>query len=181
MEQFREDIKAKGVANIRGIDRPHANTVEMHDGKWYANILDVELEPNAHTINFFSDDPKIHCKQAHLFKNRKQINREVNDFVFPKKNLVFGEKYFVKYKGIKLHFANHKEKIALEYLLENQPNVVDLWIEYLRALHDLTKGKWWNQNYPELGTVGILSNFFCLDQKVTKTVDELYPNGYKNQ
>ena len=39
--------------------------------------------------------------------------------------------------------------------------------------------KWFNQGNPTLGTVGVFSKFYCLNEKDTKTVDELFPNGFK--
>ena len=38
-----------------------------------------------------------------------------------------------------------------------------------------------NQGDPCMGTIGIFSKFYCLTEKSTKTVDELFPNGFKLQ
>ena len=40
---------------------------------------------------------------------------------------------------------------------------------------------WFNQGDPAMGTVGVFSKFFGLTEKSVKTVDELYPNGFKIQ
>ena len=38
---------------------------------------------------------------------------------------------------------------------------------------------WWNYGIPEYGAVNILSKFYCLTDNHNKTVDDLYPDGFK--
>jgi hypothetical protein len=179
LEQFKDENKQPGVANLRGMDRPK---VLQHHGDWYTYLFDVDLEPNAHTINFFSDDPVIQCKQAHLYtKGETSMCRDIDERKFPEKKLLSDNDCFILFKGKVVRYANEKEKIALEYLLEKKPKIIDLWCQNMEVLKKLDIGNWWNKGHPELSTVGVFSEFFCLNKKQTKTVDELYPNGFKNQ
>ena len=56
-----------------------------------------------------------------------------------------------------------------------------MYAHSLDELNQYTTNTWWNNNKPELGTIGIFSEFFCLTKKSVKTVDELYPDGFKSQ
>jgi len=193
IEQFKEENIQEGVANVRGMAEP---TVINKDGHWYTYLLDGNLEPNRFTHNFFSDDPRIQCKQAHMslelikrvgadiWQNEKEwrsaTGRTEEHNKFPSKKLFYGNTdNFFLFRGNKIHYANNKEKIALEYLMDNNPDIVVLWHENMSELTKLTKNQWWNQNHPELGTVGVFSKFYCLTKKSLKTVDELFPDGFK--
>ena len=192
IEQFKEENMQEGVANLRGMAEP---TVINKDGYWYTYFIDSNLEPNKFTHNFFSDDPIIQCKQAHMslelikrvgtniWLNEKEwrsaTGRTMEDNEFPKKKLFFeSADNFFYFNDKKIHYANEKEKIALEHLIDNDPDIVELWRENMSELVKLTKNQWWNKNHPELGTVGVFSDFYCLSKKETKTVDNLFPNGF---
>ena len=72
-----------------------------------------------------------------------------------------------------------KEKYAFESVVLKNKDLLYLWQSNLQDLAKYTGNHWWNQGSPELGTIGILSKFYCLTKNQTKTVDELYPNGFK--
>ena len=64
-------------------------------------------------------------------------------------------------------------------MVKNRPDLVKKWQSSLNEFALLADGKWFNAGRPEFGTIGIFSKFFCLDIKDTKTVDDLYPDGFK--
>ncbi len=196
IELFQENNFKQGVANIRGFDKPK---IIKRNGKWYTYFIDVDIEPAHHTYSFFSDNPILHSKQAHLFMKQMQaeeVEEESDIWEFqkiwntstgrnsmddlPQKNLFFGEAdNHVLYKGKKIYYLNQKEKLALEYFLDRNPEIIGYWYENIEQLKSLTKNRWWNCNRPELGSVGIFSNFYSLQENITQTVDDLYPNGFK--
>ena len=162
----------------------------------YTYFLDVEIEPHPDVYNFFIDEPLIHSKQSQLWlesiKNGKNItdtsaddrvnclyNRTPDDY--PNTNRYFFNKpdNFIPYKSRKIRYHNTKEKLAIDYCIKNCPQVIDLWLKYLDQLIEVTGTKWWNEDTPEMCPVGILSKFYCLDKKEVKTVDDLYPDGFK--
>ena len=51
--------------------------------------------------------------------------------------------------------------------------------ENLEQLRSLTEHQWWNDDRPELGSIGVFSKFYCLTDNHSKTVDDLYPDGFK--
>tara|TARA_B100000780_G_scaffold171810_1_gene120280 strand:- start:343 stop:1425 length:1083 start_codon:yes stop_codon:yes gene_type:complete len=194
IEQFKEENSQEGVANIKGTTEP---TVINKDGHWYTYFIDGNMEPNKFTHNFFSDDPKIQCKQAHMslelakrvgtdvWQNEKEwrsvTGRTIEEIKFPSKKLFFGSTdNFFKFKSNNIYYTNQKERLALEYLIDDHPHIVELWNENMLELAKLTKNQWWNNNTPALSTVGVLSKFYCLTDKSTKTVDQLYPDGFKS-
>ena len=63
---------------------------------------------------------------------------------------------------------------------EHAPDLLQLWHENLEQLKDFTENKWWNHGRPEMSSVGVLSNFYCLTKKDVKTVDDLFPHGFSN-
>ena len=196
IELFKEHNFIKGTVNIRGFDKPK---IIKKNGQWYTYFIDVDMEPAFHTYSFFSDNPVLQIKQAHLFMRqiKSQVVKEESDIWqfqdvwntstgrsstvdLPKKNLFFGTgDNFILYKGKKIYYLNVKEKLALDYLLESDPEIIGLWYENIEQLRSLTKNQWWNNNSPELGSVGIFSNFYCLEENKVKSVDELYPDGFK--
>ena len=177
--------------NVWGKDKPRLKYV---DGKWYTYFFDVDIEPCPNQINFFSDDPVIHAKQCHMVIKQIENNYETKDYnqitdystyqdqwnkmlgryeqtVFPLKDLeqdTISE--YTVYTG--------KEKKALEYMNAHYPETVHGWAKGLKKLSTIADGKWWNNGKPEMGTIGIFEKFYCLTEKSTKTVDELYPDGF---
>lgn len=196
IELFNKQNYKKGIANIRGFDKPK---VIKKNNKWYTYFIDADIEPAHHTYSFFSDNPRLQSKQAHLFMKQMEfvvLDKETDMWDYqtiwntstgrsstmelPMKKMSFGKgDNFVTCRGKNIYYQNQKEKLALEYLLETNPDIVMAWHENIEQLKVLTNNKWWNENTPELGSVGIFSNFYCLQENSIKTVDELYPDGFK--
>ena len=175
--------------NIRGKDKPDVIYV---NGKFYAYILDVEIEDQPYQLNFYLDNPLIHSKQSHMLKNamKKYANNEQVseiqknkytgrydlDTNFPTKELYVHDKNgYITIKNKKINYFNKKEILALKAINKEHSKLIDLWQDGLQPLYKYQD--WFNQQKPELGTIGVFSKFCCLDTKDTKTIDELYPNG----
>ena len=71
---------------------------------------------------------------------------------------------------------NNKDTLAIE---QAPKELVNAWQERNNNLVKEIGTKWFNQGNPTLGTIGVFSKFYCLTKKDTKTVDELFPNGFK--
>ena len=56
--------------------------------------------------------------------------------------------------------------------------MIDSWKSKNKKLIDGLGTQWFNQGDPALGTIGVFSKFFGLDNKITKSVDELFPGGF---
>jgi len=175
-----------GVAHIFGNEKP---TLCFNNSKWYTYFLDAEVSPQPHQINFFCDDPIIHSKQCHMLINNIQLHKNQNEYNqitfydkhqdfwnqsigrykknnFPLKNLSIGKNY------------NNKDTLAIE---QASDELVNAWQERNNDLVKELGITWFNQGNPTLGTVGVFSKFYCLTEKDTKTVDELFPNGFNPQ
>ena len=73
---------------------------------------------------------------------------------------------------------NNKDVEAIKQAPEH---IVNAWQEKNKALVEELGAEVFNQGDPCMGTIGIFSKFYCLTEKSTKTVDELFPNGFKLQ
>jgi len=189
-ELFSDQNYDPETANLRGFDKP--KIIQVQD-KWYTYFLDVSIETFPHTLNFFSDNPLIHSKQAHLFQqavhsvNESNIwsNQEIWNKSTGRQNIIEKTLYhdrddcFFDIGKNKIYYANLKEKEALQWALENKLPALPKWIGRLQELKDYTNNTWWNKGHPELATVGIFSKFYGLSTKDTKTVDQLFPEGFK--
>ena len=176
-----EDVN---IANIFGKEKPKLCFI---DGKWYTYFLDVEVTHQPNQINFYIDSPKIHSAQCHMLineiqmmKNQSEYNHithydEHQDFWnkaigrytdggFPLKELVVGE-----------YFSN-KDELAIK---EAPAELVSAWKNKNNLLIEELGTQWFNQGDPALGTVGVFSNFYGLTENTIKSVDELFPDGYK--
>ena len=175
--------------NIRGKEKPNVIYI---NGKYYTYFLDVDIEDQPLQINFYIDNPIISSKQSHMLKNAMKLNnnkinaydrnectgRYIFSTNFPIKNLHMNNKNgYITHNNTKIHYSNSKEKIALEVMSKEHSKLIELWQNGLQPLYEYKN--WFNQNKPECGTVGIFSKFYCLDTKDSKTVDELFPNGFK--
>ena len=186
--------------NIKGKEKPKLINV---DNKWYTYFLDVEIENQYGQCNFYVDDPKIHAKQSHMLLNaikKHMVKDEFNQvteygkyedfwnqhsgrYLFgkntgPRKKLLFNS---VTWNNTELHFMNQKDKIALKKASEVAPELVAKWSNKLNEYSHMFSGKWFNSGRMELGTVGVFSKFYCLSENSNKTVDDLFPDGYKRQ
>lgn len=189
-ELFSDDNYDPMTANLRGFDKPRI--IQVQD-KWYTYFLDVGIETFPHTLNFFSDNPMLQSKQAHLFQQALDSVNESNIWskqdIWNKstgrKNIIEKTLYhdrddcFFDIGGHKIYYMNLKEKEAIKWARENKLPSLPKWITCLKQLKEYTDNTWWMKGHPELGTVGIFSKFYCLTTNETKTVDELFPNGFK--
>lgn len=189
-ELFHEQNYEPSTANLRGFDKPKIIKV---DDNWYTYFLDVDIETFSHTINFFSDNPMLQAKQAHLFQQAIQSVDESNIWSKQKiwnestgrqntlEKTLFHDKddCFFDVKNYRVHYINLKEKQALQWAIDTKQNSLTHWTRNLEQLREWTDNKWWNNKHPEMGTVGIFSKFYGITTKETKTVDELFPNGFK--
>lgn len=191
-EFYREELFDPDIANVHGYDKPRIINVDDH---WYTYWMDVNIEPTSHVYQFYSTNPNLHCKQAHLFLDALKNSdikklpsdpkykilqdsstcRETEDV--PKKTRYGGIEDFVQYKGKKVYYTNYKEKAALEYAIKEMPIAIEKWIDGLDFLIEFTNNTWWNQNRPELGTISVFSNFYCLTKNHTTTADELFSDN----
>ena len=162
------------------------------DGLYYTYFVDVALEPNPILYNFFVDEPHIHAKQSQLWLDSIKAGRDNtypddrvyclykrNPNDYPDKSTYYGTDTTIRFNNREIKFQNNKERYAIEYCIKNCPQVVELWIKFLDKIIEMTGTKWWNEGHPEMLPVGVFSKFYGLDKKETKTVDELYPNGFK--
>lgn len=192
-EFYRDDLFDLNVCNLHGYDKPKIIKV---DDEWYTYFVDVDIEPTKHTYHFFSKNPKLQAKQAHLFlrniKNEifkeseiwnyqdiwnNSVGRNIKDV--PRKNLYHGTvDNFITHNGEKIYFMNYKEKLALIYAKENLTELLEKWMSTINDLREYTNNNWWNGNRPEMGTIGVFSKFYSITNNSVKTVDELFPDGF---
>jgi hypothetical protein len=186
-----------GVLQIRGMEKPK---IIKHGDDYYTYFLDGDLEPHTNNHQFFSIDKKIQCKQSHMFLNtyktlevknesdiwneekawNESIGRNIRAQILPSKNVFFGATdNHIVHKGLKLYYHNRKEQMALTWCQENCPDLLQSWYENVEQLKDITNNKWWNDGHPEMGSVGVFTDFYCLTRNDTKTVDQLFPDGFK--
>ena len=185
------------VLNIRGLEKPK---IIKHGTDYYSYLLDGDLEPHTNNYQFFSANTPIQIKQSHMFIKtfetlnfqnesdvwnhqrawNESIGRSIITSQVPLKELYFGAKdNFIEFKGRNLFYHNNKEKLAIGWGVKHEPELIELWWENLEQLRSLTEHQWWNDDRPELGSIGVFSKFYCLTDNHSKTVDDLYPDGFK--
>ena len=189
----------KHTANIWGCDKPFLNYV---NGEWYAFALDVDLDwqlgSRTNTSHmFYSEDPLIFTKQCHMLK-RGIIDTIPDKLEYNK--VCMGTEYQtlwnasigrnIKHKkfiikntdSIKGHEGlNYKESLAHKFIAENFPNVYKQFQNGISNLNDINDAKWFNRNNARHGDIGVFAQFKSIDRNSTKTVDDLYPKGFKIQ
>lgn len=183
------------VLTITGKEKPR---IIKHQDDYYTYFLDGEIESHPHFYNFFVDNPTINAKQTHAWlqeykKHNNTIDatwdveyqwnettgRPVNE-PFPAKNLHLTKKdNHIIHNGSKIYYQNEKERLAFDYLSTNCPSILDQYQKFVEALQDFTDNTWFNYGRPELMFVSNFSKFYGLTKKDVKTVDELYPDGFK--
>jgi len=183
------------VVIITGKEKPR---IIKHQNEYYTYFLDGEIEPQPQFYNFFVDNPRINAKQTHAWlQEYKKYNNDIDrmhdiehlwnkttgrpvDEPFPAKNLYLAKKdNSIVHNGSEIYFQNEKERLALNFLSQNAPNILDQYQNFIKALKDFTNNTWFNYGRPELMYVANFSKFYGLTKKDIKTVDELYPNGFK--
>ena len=191
-EFYREELFDPDIANVHGYDKPR---IVKENDQWYTYWMDYAIEPTSHVYQFYSVNPTLHCKQAHMFANALDRNKSTTYYSglnyrilqdastgrdtenVPKKTKFGSDSDYLEYKNKKIYYANYREKLALEYAVKNLPVAIDNWIDGLEYLQRYTNNNWWNHNCPELGTIGVFSKFYCLSTHNTSTLDELFPNN----
>jgi hypothetical protein len=189
----------KNTANVWGLDKPFLNFVK---GEWYAFTLDVtgdyQLGSRTNTNHmFYSDDPLIFTKQCHMLKraiisgipDRSEYNKVCLSTEYQAlwngsigRN-VKHQKFIIKNtNSIKGHEGlNYKESLAHRFISENYPSIYKNFKNGIANLNNIDKAKWFNRNDARHGDMGVFADFKCIDRNSTKTVDDLYPNGFKIQ
>lgn len=175
----------EGQLNLFGKEKPRLCHV---DGKWYTYFLDISTTTQPGQYNFFMEDPEIYAKQCHMLVDSTEKHKDQSEY-----NLVthynehqyfwnvgigryrYGDKFPLKDLDAS-GYHNNKDKLALQ---SADPELVIAWKRRNRKLIEQYGPQWFNQNDPALGTVGVFSDFFGLTEKEIKTVDDLYPNGFK--
>ena len=198
LDIYGEDTE-DSVLNMRGQEKPK---ILKHGSDYYSYFIDTTLEPHINNYPFFSANTAIQIKQCHMYLSafkrfnftketdiyreqkawNESIGRKISDEKLPHKNLYFGKNNnYIDFKGKKLYFSNDKDKLAICWCKENKPELLALWYENLEQLKELTHNQWWNDNAPELQSVGVFTEFHSLTSNSVKTVDELFPHGFNNQ
>ena len=173
-----------GTVNIFGKEKPK---LCHHDGKWYTYFLDISTTTQPGQFNFLMEDPEVYAKQCHMLIDKIESHRDQSEYntITYNANADFwntgmgrhkeGEDFPVK---VSAHdgFWDNKDRLAIQ---SADQELVSAWKERNRRLIEQYDTRWFNQADPALGTVGVFSDFFGLTENEVKTVDELYPNGFK--
>jgi len=172
--------------NIFGKEKPK---LVYEDNKWYTYFMDVEVtnQPNQH--NFYIENPAIYSKQCHMLKNKIESQKdqtEYNHITHYNENQDFWNRSIGRYDKeifpLKLLNENgcfsNKDYLAIQ---SAEPRLVTAWKRRNAKLVERYGTHWFNQGEPSLGTIGVFSKFYCLSEKDTKTVDDLYADGFKIQ
>lgn len=176
----------KHRVNIFGKEKPK---LVFEQDKWFTYFMDVEItnQPNQH--NFYIDNPIIYSKQCHMLKNAIENEKgpeEYNHITHYNENQDFWNRSIGRYDKeiFPLKFLNengcysNKDYLAIQ---SAEPRLITAWKRRNWKLIELFGNHWFNQGEPSLGTIGVFSKFYCLSEKCVKTVDELYPDGFKIQ
>lgn len=189
------------TVNLVAFDKP---CIIHRKGEWYTFFLDTFLDiqigdsDNVYHL-FYNDDPLIFTKQCHILKRTimKHIMdpKEYNQVCFNQ-----DEKYQTLRNGcvrsrqgkpqqfiLKSDIGvgepgfeadSFKESQSLKFLHDYYPELYKKWLQGIDYLNMIGGGKWFNKNNARLGDVGVFADFKSIDTNSTKTVDELYPNGF---
>tara|TARA_B100000035_G_scaffold111007_1_gene94252 strand:+ start:159 stop:1193 length:1035 start_codon:yes stop_codon:yes gene_type:complete len=175
----------EGVAHIFGKEKP---TLCFVDGKWYVYMLDVDVTPQPYQINFFSDDPIVHSKQCHMLIQEIQLMKNQSDYnkvTWYHEDQNFWNRSIGRYQNSTFPLKemmddtfNNKDAEAIK---QAPSHIVDAWQNKNKTLIEELGADVFNNGDPAIGTIGIFSKFYCLSEKSVKTVDELFPDGFKIQ
>ena len=175
----------EGVAHIFGKEKP---TLCFVYGKWYVYMLDVDVTPQPHQINFFSDDPIVHSKQCHMLIQEIQLMKNQSDYnkvTWYHEDQNFWNRSIGRYQNSTFPLKemmddtfNNKDAEAIK---QAPSHIVDAWQNKNKTLVEELGADVFNNGDPAIGTIGIFSKFYCLSEKSVKTVDELFPDGFKIQ
>ena len=158
---------------------------------------------------FYADHPLVYIKQLHMVKNYIQSHYptdQINKICFSQawgnsvanygtgryvynpmhnlpKGVVLGTKQStVSHNNQTHYFINHKDSAAFE----SARNDNDLWkiYERWRENADYASNKfrpWLKLGRWEMDSVGVFDKIYCLDENISYTVDQLFPNGFDTQ
>ena len=195
-ELIKDYNQKEGLVNVFGAEVP---IILQKNNNWYTYWLDASIEPNLNKYNFFANNPTIHSKQCHMLFKSCDLNKDSNNSFYgdkkeqdffrkvtgrlkksmPYKKTYYGEnKNYFTLDNKKIYYSSDKEKFAIQTAIKRYPNLVTTWKKRLAELMD-NQSPWWNYGAPEYGTVNIFSKFYCLTDNHNKTVDDLYPDGFK--
>ena len=196
-ELIKDYNQKEGLINIFGADAP---IILQKNNNWYTYWLDGNIEPNINKYNFFANNPTIHSKQCHMLLKLCDLNKDSNNNFYGdkkeqeffrratgrlKKSMPYKKTYYGENKNNyltldnkKIYYSNDKEKFAIQTAIKKYPNLINAWKNKLLELMDI-QSPWWNYGIPEYGTLNIFSKFYCLTDNHNKTVDDLYPDGFK--
>ena len=204
-ENLCYDNSDSGTAWGSGKEKP---TLVFKNGKWYFYFLDHNIEPNQSTYDnavfFYSGSAKVHAKQAHMLKNYitktlpleqyetpaaiKSIDQNhiylgcgriagSTEFFIPKSRDILEVR---DHGGDLLRVFGQKEHRALTSILKDN-DLTHLVKNFRKGILDLVDdigtGRF-NDNDPQLGTVGVFSKFYGLDAPETLDMHDLFPNGW---
>ena len=204
-ENLCYDNSDSGTAWVSGKEKP---TLVFKNGRWYFYFLDHNIEPNQSTYDnavfFYSGSAKVHAKQAHMLKNYitktlpleqyetpaaiKSIDQNhiylgcgriagSTEFFIPKSRDILEVR---DHGGDLLRVFGQKEHRALTSILKDN-DLTHLVKNFRKGILDLVDdigtGRF-NDNDPQLGTVGVFSKFYGLDAPETLDMHDLFPNGW---
>jgi hypothetical protein len=176
----------KHRVNIFGKEKPK---LVFEQNKWYTYFLDVEVTHQLNQTNFFIDNPMLYAKQCHMLKKKIEKHRspeEYNHITHYNENQDFWNQSIGRYSEgtFPLKFLNKngsyntKDQLAVQ---SAEPRLVIAWKRRNGRIIKKYGADWFNSGDPSLGPIGVFSKFYCLTKKDTRTVDELYPEGFKIQ
>ena len=190
------------VADVFGIAKPKLRYV---NNEWWLESIDVDqnvwTKNNSSQVSFHAGSIDIMKKQCYMaieyieknisktlwdncFDKSKEMQAHLNyaiartqrqdDYFIAKNSFlkqldINGQKYFA---------YNYKEELAIRWAADSCPDILSNWKNTCDHLSKVANGKWYNQGRLELGYVGSFANFYSLTSGASKTVDELFPNGY---
>ena len=194
-----------GTAWVSGKEKP---TLVFNNGRWYFYFLDHNIEPNQSTnenaVFFYSGSAKVHAKQAHMLKNYITKTLPLDQYETPaainsidQNHIYLGcgriagsTEFFIPksrdilevrdHSGDLLKVFGQKEHRALTSILKDN-DLTHLMKNFRKGIRDLADdigtGQF-NDNDPQLGTVGVFSKFYGLDAPETLDMHDLFPNGW---
>jgi len=194
-----------GTTWVSGKEKP---SLVFRNGRWYCYFLDHNIEPNQSThdnaVFFYSGSAKVHAKQSHMLKNyitrtlppeQYQTPAAINsisqnhiylgcgriagatEFFIPKSRDILEVR---DHDGDLLKIFGRKEHRALSSILKDN-DLAHLIKNFRRGISDLVEdigAERFNNNDPQLGTVGVFSKFYGLDAPETLDMHDLFPNGW---
>ncbi|RPH05616.1 MAG: hypothetical protein CBC06_004430 [bacterium TMED46] len=195
----QDEHRKDKTINVFGAEPPRLIHKNNH---WYMYFLDADIEESYNKYNFFVENPILHAKQCHMLlkaiKQYKTVNeyneichtpkhekfcrehtgRFSNPYVFPRKIEYWGDKErnYLMLGDRKIYFTSKKESNALQIILKDAPELLKKWHEGLEQMFHFES--WRNYGASELGTLGVLTKFYSLQDESVRTVDELFPKGF---